>query len=165
MEFDDKEVERHLEALGFENIDPLMLQTFIKDLKKLIIYERKKKKKDTISQMETNEYKIEEKIQKQIINCNCTCCTLKNQDVFDRLSFPITKNKICPKSLSSVGVQTDPCLKKIKNDEYSHSSKTRPMDPVSLYQFYQSEWHNHKVPGEKSHDQLRWNVRQMMKRK
>lgn len=30
MDVDDEEVKRHLEALGFENIDPLMLQTFIK---------------------------------------------------------------------------------------------------------------------------------------
>lgn len=39
------------------------------------------------------------------------------------------------------------------------------MDPVSLHHYYQTEWHNHKMPGEKNHDQLRWKVRQMMKRK
>jgi len=39
------------------------------------------------------------------------------------------------------------------------------MDPVSLHQYYQNEWLTHKIPGEKNHDQLRWQIRQMMNRK
>lgn len=39
------------------------------------------------------------------------------------------------------------------------------MDPVSLNQYYQNVWQMHKVPGEKNHDHLRWQIRQMMNHK
>lgn len=53
----------------------------------------------------------------------------------------------------------------LENKKYSQILRRNQMDPVSLHQYYQNEWLTHKVPGEKNHDQLRWQIRQMMNRK
>lgn len=50
----------------------------------------------------------------------------------------------------------------LENNKVSSMLKRKQMDPVSLHQYYQTEWQNHKAPGEKNHDQLRWRIRQMM---
>ncbi|XP_015371212.1 PREDICTED: uncharacterized protein LOC107166887 [Diuraphis noxia] len=41
VEVDSEEVKRHLEILGYTNIEPNLLNEFIKDLKKVIEYDRK----------------------------------------------------------------------------------------------------------------------------
>ncbi|XP_050422633.1 uncharacterized protein LOC126834613 isoform X2 [Adelges cooleyi] len=165
MDVDPAEVQRHLEALGYENIEPYLLQNFIKDLKKLIKYENKHKDKENTSSVKINTNKYFNANQKLPEN-NCTnpCCISKNKNVFERLSYPNPKTKTCPKSVLSVGVQTEE-TSKTNNPKYTNILRKRPMDPVTLHQFYQSEWRNHKVPGEKNRDQLRWRVRQMMMHK
>lgn len=35
-------------------------------------------------------------------------------------------------------------------------------DPVSRYQQYQAKWRKSKVPEEKKHKELRWNIREQM---
>jgi len=50
-------------------------------------------------------------------------------------------------------------------NKYSQISKRKQMDPVSLHQYYQTEWQNHKMPGEKNHNELRWKIRQTLMRK
>ncbi|XP_022175229.1 uncharacterized protein LOC111037156 [Myzus persicae] len=41
MEVNPEEVKRHLDILGYTNIEPSLLNEFIKDLKKIIEYDRK----------------------------------------------------------------------------------------------------------------------------
>lgn len=47
-------------------------------------------------------------------------------------------------------------------NKYSQMLKRKQIDPVSLHQYYQTEWQNHKVPGEKNHNDLRWQIRRAM---
>ncbi|XP_050434102.1 uncharacterized protein LOC126841564 [Adelges cooleyi] len=154
MEVDPGEVQRQLEALGYENIEPYLLQHFIKDLKKLIKYEKKHEDKEntsTVKTSTTNNKCIDAKQKLPVPETSCKnwCCINKNKNVFERLS--------CSKSVSSVGVQTEENYSK-----YSVILRKRPRGPVALHQFYQLEWRNHKAPGEKKHDRLRWTIRQNM---
>jgi len=53
----------------------------------------------------------------------------------------------------------------VGDNKYSQILKRKHMDPVTLHQYYQTEWKNHKAPGEKNHNDLRWQIRQTMIRK
>lgn len=46
----------------------------------------------------------------------------------------------------------------------SRMRKPNKSDPVALYQYYRSEWNHFRkqIPGENSHYDLRWNVRQRL---
>ncbi|XP_060837846.1 uncharacterized protein LOC132919922 [Rhopalosiphum padi] len=54
MEVDSEEVKRHLDILGYTHIEPSLLNDFVKDLKKIIEYDRKY---NNISQLSTSLYK------------------------------------------------------------------------------------------------------------
>ena len=45
---------------------------------------------------------------------------------------------------------------------HPHTKKIRKCDPVSRYHQFKQEWIHNKVPGEKKHSSLRWNVRERM---
>lgn len=49
----------------------------------------------------------EEKDIKSNNRCANACCNKKNNDVFVRLSRPNSKFKVCSKTVSTIGVQTD----------------------------------------------------------
>ncbi|XP_073989216.1 hyls1 centriolar and ciliogenesis associated isoform X2 [Rhodnius prolixus] len=46
----------------------------------------------------------------------------------------------------------------------SGSAKVKPpkADPVALYHYYKSLWSQHNLPGENSHEELRWRIRHKM---
>jgi len=84
----------------------------ISDLKKLIKYE---KQKTVIEKNENFNVGLKEKIsplkEKQNTSsnnyCKNACCNKKKNDVFERLSRPTSKKKICSKAVSTIAVQTD----------------------------------------------------------
>ncbi|VVC29858.1 Hypothetical protein CINCED_3A024678 [Cinara cedri] len=163
MEIDPVEVLHHLNALGYENVEPHLLQKFIKDLKKLIKYEKQKSKGNVkIDSMSNDKSPLKETIILTNNHCTNKCCIKKINNVYERLSRPISKTKLCSKAVSTVGVQTDNHDKQKNDNKYSQILKKKQMDPVSLHQYYQTEWEHHKIPGEKNHDKLRWQIRQKM---
>ncbi|CAI6342680.1 unnamed protein product [Macrosiphum euphorbiae] len=169
MELDQAVVLRHLKELGYENVESHLLQKFMKDLKKLIKYEKQKtlvEEKENFN-VGLNKISLLEEKQKILSNnyCKNQCCNKKSNDVFERLSRPSSKTKICSKAVSTIGVQTDLQNTKTRENKYLQILKRKQMDPVSLHQYYQTEWQNHKVPGEKNHNDLRWKIRQTMIRK
>lgn len=56
-----------------------------------------------------NEKKFLEEKQEISSNnyCKNQCCNKKSNDVFERLSHPSSKTKICSKAVSTIAVQTD----------------------------------------------------------
>jgi len=84
---------------------------FFLDLKKLIKYEKQKtlvKEKENLN-VGLNKISLLEEKQKISSNnyCQNQCCNKKRNDVFERLSRPNSKTKICSKAVSTIGVQTD----------------------------------------------------------
>ncbi|KAF0758917.1 ACYPI006496 protein [Aphis craccivora] len=167
MELDQVVVLHHLKELGYENVESHLLQKFMKDLKKLIKYEKQKTLVEEKRKMNDDLNKKRNLLEdKQDIppnnNCKSVCCNKKKNEVFERLSRPTLKTKICSKATSAIGIQTDLQNKKTRENKYSQMLKRKQMDPVSLHQYYQTEWQNHKVPGEKNHNDLRWQIRRAM---
>jgi len=79
-------------------------------LKKLIKYEKSRvSKKENVDLKFENRYSAakEKKVVMPKYNSTKSCCTKKNNDVFERLSHPNSKTKLCSKAVSTVGVQTD----------------------------------------------------------
>lgn len=90
-------------------------------MKKLIKYENQKSRVDEKRHVSNNpnsqcRYLLKER--KGILQnnlCNNVSCFKSNSDVFERLSRPNSKTKLCSKAVSTVGVQTD--------SQYIHTSK------------------------------------------
>uniref|UniRef100_A0A2S2PCG9 Uncharacterized protein n=1 Tax=Schizaphis graminum TaxID=13262 RepID=A0A2S2PCG9_SCHGA len=151
MELDQVIVLHHLKELGYEKVESHLLQKFMKDLKKLIKYEKQKtlveEKRNLNDDLNKKRNLLE---QKQNITpnnyCKNACCNKKKNEVFERLSRPSSKTKICSKAVSTIAIQTDLQKKKTSENKYSQILKRKQMDPVSLHQYYQNEWQNHKVP-------------------
>ncbi|XP_022173113.1 uncharacterized protein LOC111035697 [Myzus persicae] len=167
MELDQVVVLRHLKELGYENVESHLLQKFMKDLKKLIKYEKQKPLVEEKENVNVDLYKRRGSlVEKRDISsknyCKNACCNKNKNDVFERLSRPSSKTKICSKAVSTIAVQTDLQDTKTRENKYSQILKRKRMDPVALHQYYQTEWQNHKVPGEKNHNELRWKIRQTM---
>lgn len=85
----------------------------ISDLKKLIKYERKNAEDNEKKNVNTNLNSANKCLfneQKLVLStkfCKNACCNNKNNDVFERLSRPSSKTKLCSKAVTTVGVQTD----------------------------------------------------------
>jgi len=101
----------------------------ILDLKKLIKYDKQKtlveEKRNFNDDLNKKRNLLEDK---QDIpsnkNCKNVCCNKKKNEVFERLSRPSLKTKICSKATSTIGIQTDLQNKKISK-----------MENVSIYIF------------------------------
>lgn len=99
----------------------------ILDLKKLIKYEKQKalveEKRNFNDDLNRKKKLLEDK---QDIppnnNCKSVCCNKKRNEVFERLSRPSLKTKICSKATSTIGIQTD-----------LQNKKTSKMENVSIY--------------------------------
>lgn len=99
------------------------------DLKKLIKYEKQKtlveEKRKFNDDLNKKIYLLEDK---QDIppnnNCKSVCCNKKKNEVFERLSRPNLKIKICSKATSAIGIQTD-----------LQNKKTSKMENVFIYIF------------------------------
>lgn len=80
-------------------------------MKKLIKYEKQKSRNNEKRNVDTelNSESLFKKKQNIMPKnyCKNLCCNKKNNDVFDRLSQPSSKTKLCSKAVSTVGVQTD----------------------------------------------------------
>ncbi|XP_025200824.1 uncharacterized protein LOC112598538 [Melanaphis sacchari] len=167
MELDQVVVLHHLKELGYENIESHLLQKFMKDLKKLIKYEKQKtlveEKVNFNNHLNKKINLLEEKQNIPPIKYSKNvCCCEKKKEIFERLSRPSSKTKICSKAVSTIAIQTDLQNKKTRENKYSQILKKKQMDPVSLHQYYKNEWQNHKMPGENNHNDLRWQIRQAM---
>lgn len=82
------------------------------DLKKLIKYEKQKTLVEEKRKMNDDLNKKRNLLEdKQDIppnnNCKSVCCNKKKNEVFERLSRPTLKTKICSKATSAIGIQTD----------------------------------------------------------
>jgi len=82
------------------------------DLKKLIKYEKQKPVVEEKENVNVDLYErrnlLEEKQDISSKNyCKNVCCNEKKNDVFERLSRPSSKTKICSKAVSTIAVQTD----------------------------------------------------------
>lgn len=92
-------------------------------MKKLIKYERQKSKDNeklniSMNLNSGNKCSFNEKNLVLSNNlCKNACCNKKSNDVFDRLSRPNSKTKLCSKALATVGVQTD--------SQYKQTSKIK----------------------------------------
>lgn len=98
-------------------------------MKKLIKYEKQKSKVNenkTIELSSDSKYFLKEK---NVIlpknHCTNDCCSKKKKDVFERLSRPNSKTKICSKAVSTVGIQTDL--------QYKHTSKLQIFFNIICY--------------------------------
>lgn len=92
-----------------------MIEFWITDLKKLIKYEKQKsndneKRNVKIDLTSENRCSLKEK---KIILTDNHCKIIKNNNVFERLSRPSSKIKLCSKVVSTVGIQTDHQCKQI----------------------------------------------------
>ncbi|KAK3093782.1 hypothetical protein FSP39_020139 [Pinctada imbricata] len=50
----------------------------------------------------------------------------------------------------------------LRPSEHPHTKHLRKSDPVARFQQFRQSWSMQKVPGEKNHKQLRWNIREQM---
>lgn len=50
----------------------------------------------------------------------------------------------------------------LRPSEHPHSRNIRKSDPVARYQQFRQSWTHQRAPGEKKHNQLRWNIREQM---
>ena len=50
----------------------------------------------------------------------------------------------------------------LRPSEHPHTRNIRKSDPVARYQQFRQSWTQQRAPGEKKHNQLRWNVREQM---
>lgn len=69
-----------------------------------------------------------------------------------------------PKSESSLNLEDATLLPSFirPTQLHPHTKNLRKCDPVSRYQQFQNGWKHNKVPGESSHSNTRWNVREQM---
>ncbi|KAK7582488.1 hypothetical protein V9T40_013933 [Parthenolecanium corni] len=156
IQIKSSEVLEHLNNYGITSVDDEALKLFIKDLKKLIKYELRKNSEKLTSEL--NESHSQQK-----------------QDTFmpaqSRSSSP--SPDIASKSIKVKSSETKPSKEKepaepigrpasLSSHTRSHSggrTKKLSRDPVELYQYYQSIWKRHTLPGENDHAQLRRSIR------
>lgn len=50
----------------------------------------------------------------------------------------------------------------LRSAEHPHTRNLRKCDPVARGQLFRQSWAANRVPGEKAHKRLRWNVREQM---
>lgn len=50
----------------------------------------------------------------------------------------------------------------LRPSEHPHTRNIRKSDPVARYQQFRQSWTQQRAPGEKKHNQLRWNIREQM---
>lgn len=50
----------------------------------------------------------------------------------------------------------------LRPSEHPHMRNVRKSDPVARYQQFRQSWCQQRAPGEKKHNQLRWNIREQM---
>nr|XP_034323793.1 hydrolethalus syndrome protein 1 homolog [Crassostrea gigas]XP_034323794.1 hydrolethalus syndrome protein 1 homolog [Crassostrea gigas] len=50
----------------------------------------------------------------------------------------------------------------LRPSEHPHTRNVRKSDPVARYQQFRQSWTHQRAPGEKKHNQLRWNIREQM---
>ncbi|XP_061191918.1 centriolar and ciliogenesis-associated protein HYSL1-like [Saccostrea echinata] len=50
----------------------------------------------------------------------------------------------------------------LRPSEHPHTRNIRKSDPVARYQQFRQSWSQQRAPGEKKHNQLRWNIREQM---
>lgn len=90
-------------------------------MKKLIKYEKRKSLDDVQKRDKTDfNIKIQHLLKEKNVTvpdnqCKNEFCTKKKNDVFERLSRPSSKTKLCSKAVTTIGVQTDL--------QYKHISK------------------------------------------
>ncbi|KAL0267005.1 UNVERIFIED_CONTAM: hypothetical protein PYX00_009393 [Menopon gallinae] len=164
------EVLTHLRQLGYDNITNAQLDEFMHDLKKLIRYEQRGNNSVCSSTDEENYSCSHDgnssNDQSGSTNSSdlCSNCNLTKSDSGSDVSEVSSLNDFAHK-------------RKRLEEGRPHSSFIRPWqlqpqisvvckptkcDPVQLYHKYKEMWSLQKVPGEKTHSQLRWVIREKM---
>lgn len=80
-------------------------------MKKLIKYERQKSKDDEKKSININSHNKSLFNEKKLVSSNNFCknsyCNKNTNNVFERLSRPCSKTKLCSKAVATIGVQTN----------------------------------------------------------
>ncbi|XP_044271105.1 hydrolethalus syndrome protein 1 homolog isoform X2 [Tribolium madens] len=183
-----REVLEYLNDLGYHNVNPQQLKEFVYDLKKLIKYEERKRREQSIEN--TSVPKESRKDSKDdvfvVLHSQGTHSSrakivpkkesvislkIKTSKASHHCQETTTEPQTAPRkstedSLDFVPVKDVPA-KKVTS---SHKPKViRPAvqtnkknDPVALYHQYQMCWKRQKIPGEDNRTDLRWAIREKM---
>ncbi|XP_026275131.1 centriolar and ciliogenesis-associated protein HYLS1 [Frankliniella occidentalis] len=218
---DPAEVLSHLNHLGYQNITPLQLKEFIRDLKKLIVHDQLSSSSgsssDSLTSLsssvtsESEYYSTSETSSDQTGALSNVCRNKKSNPVKcdfikgnskSRPSQPVSnvstttafsggtlrrsstssssisgklthKENMPPRRGRTQSVSEEYLQEAVRpktsfirpwqlQGQPSGPSRVGPSDPVSRYHYYQSLWAKHKCPGEDSHADLRWVIREKM---
>lgn len=213
---DPAEVLAHLNQMGYRNITPIQLKEFIRDLKKLIVYDHLSSSSGSLTSLSSSVTSDSEYFSTSETSSD-HCRVLSNLGSHSKPTFTKHRKakdvntavfKAAPKastastlsastlrrsSTSSSSIALKSSLKEnvplrkgrtksMSEDDLQEAMKPktsfiRPWqlqgmqsgsgrsgrsDPVSLYHYYQALWAQRKCPGEDSHADLRWVIREKM---
>uniref|UniRef100_A0A1B6DBD7 Centriolar and ciliogenesis-associated protein HYLS1 C-terminal domain-containing protein n=1 Tax=Clastoptera arizonana TaxID=38151 RepID=A0A1B6DBD7_9HEMI len=189
IELDPNEVLAHLNQMGYHNITPLQLREFIKDLKKLILYEQREleanrnlSSTDSSSSQSLRNIPCNEGHTQMFNRQHKDGNKTKDADAYSESSdFSIQNNKLIEDTAphQSYPIESKRTALHSKENIYNQHPKSsfikprnltrqRPgltakrSDPVLLFHHYRQLWKQQKLPGEEPHSDLRWAIRNKM---
>jgi len=210
LNFSRSDILRHLSDLGYENVSDEKVDSFVRDLRKLIRYEEKKRrvgeKLDLLEQKNQQESSSNFPLRERTVSPPDSSTTseltsrprrrrVRKEDKIQtktKEDSPITSSRSVDTTDKNVtSDQSDPSSLYIDVDLASQDKSTptplavslmdtkqagfirvrsgpnrgrKPVasDPVSLHQQYREDWAKFNIPGERSHNKLRWAVRGWM---
>ncbi|XP_063223303.1 centriolar and ciliogenesis-associated protein hyls-1-like isoform X3 [Bacillus rossius redtenbacheri] len=161
VHLDPQEVLCHLQQLGFSDVSPKQLAEFMRDLKRLISYDRQRQClcRCTCEGEHSSVSGSERGTDGQHLDAATISLADRDENMSELESLAFSSTHAPSKS-----VMEQP--KRIKSTLIrpwqAGQGAARRCDPVALYHRYRALWSQQKFPGEDGRAELRWTVRHRM---